>query len=153
MGRPSKYREDHHPLVAHWMARCGLTDEQMAEGLGIGTATFYRWLQRHDEFRESIKDGKDIPDDQVETELLRRALGYDTEETRTYGAVDQSGTAHIERIVNVKKHVAADITAAIFWLCNRRRDKWRRNPDMVLSAEEGVPIVIHRQPKKEKVDA
>lgn len=29
----------------------------------------------------------------------------------------------------LKKALSGDVTAMIFWLCNRRKDKWRRNPE------------------------
>ena len=80
-------------LIEGW-AMDGLTDEQIANKLGIHISTFYDYKNKYSEFSESLKKGKDIIDYQVEKALLNKALKGDT-------------------------------TAIIFWLKNRRPDKWR----------------------------
>ena len=68
-------------LVEGW-ARDGLTDEQIANNLGINVATLYRYKKQHSEFCESLKKGKEVIDFEVENALLKRALGYNyTEKT------------------------------------------------------------------------
>jgi len=57
-------------------------------------------------------------DSRVENALLKRALGYEYTETR-YEETDKG-----EKRVEVTKHVPPDPRAAIFWLKNRRPDKW-----------------------------
>lgn len=60
-------------LVEGW-ARDGLTDEQIAENLGISTSTFYDYKSKHSEFSESLKKGKEVVDYEVENALLKNAL-------------------------------------------------------------------------------
>ena len=60
-------------LVEGW-ARDGLTDEQIANNLGISIQTFYTYKKEHLEFFESLKKGKEIVDYQVENALLQNAL-------------------------------------------------------------------------------
>jgi len=55
-----------------------------------------------------------------EKSLLKRALGYDYEEMKV--TVDESGQKKVEK---TKKHVKPDTTAQIFWLKNRKPDKWK----------------------------
>ncbi len=57
-------------------------------------------------------------DVRVENALLKRALGYDYTETR-YEETDKGS-----KTVKVTRHQPADPRAAIFWLKNRRPDKW-----------------------------
>ena len=105
-------------------ARDGLTDEQIAHNMGINIATLYRWKEKYCDICESLKRGKDVVDRQVENALLRRALGYEYEEVKEkfeYGEIT-------ERTVT-KKEVVPDTTAQIFWLKNRKPDKWRDKPD------------------------
>lgn len=102
-------------LIEGW-ARDGLTDEQIAKNLGINIATFYRYKKDYCEFCESLKRGKEIVDYEVENALLKRALGYEYDEV-TY----ENG----KETKRVTKQVAPDTTAQIFWLKNRRPDKWR----------------------------
>lgn len=52
--------------------------------------------------------------------MLKRALGYNYTEETIETLVDGS-----EKYKTVTKHMAGDITAQIFWLKNRRPDKWK----------------------------
>lgn len=108
-------------LVEGW-ARDGLTDEQIAKNLGIGIRTLYEYKEKYPQFSQSLKKGKEVVDIEVENALLKRALGYDyTEETTEIKVVDGKETKAVKK---VKKHMAGDTTAQIFWLKNRRPDKW-----------------------------
>ena len=82
-GARGKYQEwltEEGLLKLEGWARDGLTDEQIAENIGIGTTTLYRWKNDYREIWEALKRGKDVVDRQVENALLRRALGYSYEE-------------------------------------------------------------------------
>lgn len=104
-------------------ARDGLTDEQIAKNIGIHTGTLYDWKNRFPEFSEALKRGKEVVDRQVENALLKRALGYEYEEVKE----KFEGGELTERTVT-RKEVVADTTAQIFWLKNRKPDKWRDKP-------------------------
>ena len=84
-------------LLEDW-ARDGLTDEQMAQRMGITAKTLYEWKKRYGKICEALKKGKEVVDYQVENALLSAALEGNT-------------------------------TAQIFWLKNRRPDKWRDKPE------------------------
>lgn len=60
-------------LVEGW-ARDGLTDEQIAENLGISKDTFYKYKKNYSDFSDSLKKGKEIVDYEVENALLKSAL-------------------------------------------------------------------------------
>lgn len=81
-GRPTKYDKS-IPELVYWMARCGLTDKEMAVELGITEKTFNNWKHAHPEFLQSLKRGKAYADDQVEQALFKRAIGYEYEEVKT----------------------------------------------------------------------
>lgn len=105
-------------------ARDGLTDEQIAQNIRISRETLYAWKKKYPDISDALKRGKEIVDRQVENALLRRALGYEYEEVKEkfeYGEIT-------ERTVT-KKEVVPDTTAQIFWLKNRKPDKWRDKPD------------------------
>lgn len=111
-------------LLEGW-ARDGLTDEQISENIGINPSTLYDWKNKFPKISEALKKGKEVVDIQVENALLKRALGYDFQETRVEKS-DKDGT----KIIQTLKHIPADTTAQIFWLKNRRPDKWRDKPEM-----------------------
>jgi hypothetical protein len=118
-GRPTKYKVEYVDKVL-WMARAHRTEEEIAEELGIAVSTLNVWKDKYPDFSEALKEGKKEVDDQVEDSLFQRAVGYEYTETKT--VTDNDG---LERVEVVDKQRAPDVTAQIFWLKNRRPDKWR----------------------------
>ena len=108
-------KEDGLTKVEGW-ARDGLTDEQIANNIGVARETIYRWKNAHPEFEKILRRSKAVVDIQVENALLKRALGYDTTEQFT----DADGNKK-----EVKKQIPPDVTAQIFWLKNRKPQEWR----------------------------
>ena len=121
-GKYQEWLEPEGLLKIEGWARDGLTDEQIAQNMGITAKTLYEWKKKYGEICESLKRGKEIIDRQVENALLKRALGYEyMETTREYiPELDEMKTTK-----KVTKQVAPDTTAQIFWLKNRKPDKWR----------------------------
>lgn len=104
-------------------ARDGLTDEQIAKNIGISRSTLNVWKDRYSDISDALKKGKDIIDRQVENALLKRALGYEYEEVK-----EKFEDGVITERTVTKKEVVPDTTAQIFWLKNRKPDKWRDKP-------------------------
>ncbi len=128
----SKYLTHVEPkliLIEGW-ARDGLTDEQIAKNLNIAYSTFKEYKNKYPAFSATLKRGKEIVDYEVENALLKRALGYEYDEV-TY----ENG----EEVKRVTKQVAPDTTAQIFWLKNRKADKWRDKKDVEHSGEINNP--------------
>lgn len=118
-------------LIEGW-ARDGLTEDQIAKNMGISPKTLYNWKTSELLILQALKKGKEVVDFEVENALLKRALGYTItiEEDR----LDKDGCIH-----TLKKdvHIPADTTAQIFWLKNRKPDKWR---DKVIDTENEKEI-------------
>ncbi len=121
-GKYQEWLEPEGLLKIEGWARDGLTDEQIADNIGISRSTLNSWKDKYSDISDTLKRGKEIIDRQVENALLKRALGYEyTETTREYiPELDEMKTTK-----KVTKQVAPDTTAQIFWLKNRRSDKWR----------------------------
>lgn len=132
-----KYHDWIHPeglvLLEGW-ARDGLTDELIAEKAGIGVRTLYEWQVRYPQISQALKSGKEVVDRKVESALLRRALGYQYEEvTKEVVTVTDEERGPIKVMVETKrvtKEVHPDVTAQIFWLKNRKPEKWRDKQDI-----------------------
>ena len=75
-GRPSKYNPEYHPKLAEAWAACGKTEVEIADKLEVSPATITNWKNEHPEFLAALKNGKELPDDQVERSLFERAIGY-----------------------------------------------------------------------------
>ena len=116
-------------MIKGW-ARDGLTDEQIAKNIGISKQTFYDWKKKYTDFSDSLKNGKEVIDRQVENALLKRAIGYEYEEI----SEKFEGGVLTERKVT-KKQVVPDTTAQIFWLKNRKPSVWRDKAQVDIDAE------------------
>ena len=137
--RPTTYKdwitEEGLEKIAGW-ARDGLVNEQIAQQIGIHPSTLYDWQNKYPEIAESLKQGKEVIDRQVESALLKRALGYEYEEVKMI--VTESGGKRVEK---TRKQVLPDVTAQIFWLKNRKPKEWRDKQEVEHSGDLGVVIV------------
>lgn len=127
-----KYQEwleaDNLILIESW-AREGLTNEQIAKNIGINTDTFYTWRKKYPDISEALKKGKAPIDFEVENALLKRALGFEYEETETvFEDVDGKPKKRIKKTI---KYVPPDTSACIFWLKNRKPNHWRKMNEAV----------------------
>nr|DAW83572.1 MAG TPA: terminase small subunit [Caudoviricetes sp.] len=113
-------------MIEGW-ARQGLTDEQIASNIGIGTTTFYTWVDRFPVIRESLKKGKAPVDFEVENALYKRAVGFEYEETETL--IEEVNGETKKKVKRIKRTALPDTSAIIFWLKNRKPEQWRKmNP-------------------------
>lgn len=120
-GRPSKFEGIDLTLVRKY-ATAGLTDQQIAELLGIAVSTLNEY-KKNDDFSESLKAGKAHSNGKVVDALYQRALGYSHPETKVFCYEGCTITEEVTR------HHPPDVTACIFWLKNRQRDEWRDKVD------------------------
>lgn len=131
MARKSKYDTHVKPYLAEiqgW-AMSGLTDEQIADNLGVAASTLYEYKKKYPEFSEALKKGKDIADAQVVNALFKLATGFSySEETITA----------IGEVVSVQRYSKPNTTAAIFWLKNRQPDKWRDKTEVKADVSQTV---------------
>lgn len=102
IGRPTDYSDELREQVKN-LCLLGLTDKEICKSIGIAVSTLNLWKQKHPEFMESIREGKEIADANVAKSLYKRACGTDK--------------------------IPADTRAAQFWLMNRRRQNWTQDQD------------------------
>lgn len=115
-------------------SKAGLTDDEVAEHLGVAVRTVHRWKDKYPEFRKALIETKALLDSRVELSLYRRALGYrytEVEVTLEDGEV----TKRVER----EKEVLPDVSAIRLWLINRDAANWRDKQDV----EHSGTIEIH----------
>lgn len=119
-GRPTKYRQEYVDL-ARKFCMLGATNEDLARNFGVDVNSIDRWIAAHAEFRGALKEGRDEADAKVASRLYSRAIGYSHEAVKIV-ADAKTGAEHI---VPYTEHYPPDTTACIFWLKNRRPDRWR----------------------------
>lgn len=132
MAKIDEWLENDKLILIEGWARDGLTEEQIAKNMGISRATLYEWKKKEVDILDALKKGKEVIDFEVENALLKKALGYTI--TIEEEKLDKDGCVH-----TLKKdvHFPADTTAQIFWLKNRKPDKWR---DKVIDTENEKEI-------------
>ena len=127
MPRKTKYERDGWDekleVIEGW-ARDGLTDKQIAKKMGISRSTLATYKNKYSDFSDALKRGKQVVDREVEKALLRRALGYETEEVKQEFIDGQMRVSEIKT-----KQVKPDTTAQIFWLKNRKPEQWREGQE------------------------
>lgn len=108
-------------LIEGW-ARSGLTEEQIAHNMGINKKTLWVWKNDYAQIGNALKKGKEVADFEVENALYKSAMGF----------IGPDG-----------KYYKPDITAQIFWLKNRRPDRWREKQITIENRtnDDGVEII------------
>lgn len=115
-------------MIEDW-ARQGLTDEQIAKNMNISYSTFREWKKKYSALSAALKKGKAPIDFEVENALLKRALGFEYEETETvFEDVDGKPKKRIKKTI---KYAPPDTSACIFWLKNRKPNHWRKMNEAV----------------------
>ena len=125
-----------------------MTDKQIAESkIGINEATFCRWKNDFPQMVQALKRGKAPVDIKVENALLKRALGYEYEETTTEiediptNKTDGNGNTIYKQKKHIKKtkrFIPPDTVAMIFWLKNRKPEQWKDKREQVVSTKDGM---------------
>lgn len=137
MGRPTKFSSTENLRIAA-LYGSGRTDRQVAAIMEISPRTLETWKVQFPDFLQSLKEGKDVADQMVEASLFHRAIGYSVEEKKVFctkeGEIVEADTI---------RHYPPDSTAAIFWLKNRKRDKWCDQP--APEVETPILVVAHKK--------
>jgi hypothetical protein len=141
-GRPTDYKEEYN-LQAEKLCKLGATDKELADFFEIVESTLNEWKLRYPEFSESIKKGKTLADAEVAEKLYHRAIGYEHPDCEIKILDGQIVT------VPLVKHYPPDSVAAIFWLKNRQKKKWRDKIEQGFTNENGEdvnPVMIFKIP-------
>lgn len=130
VGRPTKYKPEYAEL-AYKFCLLGADDNRLADLLEVDVATIYRWKLAHDDFCESLKEGKDKADAEIAKALYHRAKGYSHPEVEVK-VIDSQVV-----MVDLIKHYPPDTGAAMAWLKNRQPKYWRDKQDIDVTSSDG----------------
>lgn len=133
VGRPSKYKPE-YAEQARKLCLLGATDAEMADFFDVDERTINNWKEEFPEFFQSIKKGKLLADANVADRLYQRAMGYEAPDVDIRVVEGQI----IE--TPLTKYYPPDTPAAIFWLKNRQRAKWRDKVENEVSGSLNMNI-------------
>lgn len=105
-------------------------NDQLAEHFGVSRLIFARWLGLYPDLQDACWQGRDYhAQNIIEPSLVKRATGYNIEETVTETYPDGSVKTTVKT-----KHVPGDVSAIKFFLINRLKTRWE-NPNAVKAEE------------------
>ena len=138
-------------LLEAW-ARDGLTDEQLAQQMGINPATLYRWMKEHCKICKAITRGRGGAREQIENALFKKATGgvevFPKTIKRRIREYNKTGKCirdeEVVEEIEVKKRVEPDMEAIKFYLTNRAKDRWALmpEPDVTADERENVTVIV-----------
>lgn len=109
-------------LVQGWR-RDGLSDEQVAQNIGVHVSTVYQWRKDHPEFSDAYKKGTEVSTYEVENALYKSALGHYVEEIEVVESTTPMGVNTTKK--KHRRYIPPSTAAQIFILKNRRPDWWK----------------------------
>lgn len=158
-GKPTTYRPEYAAIAENACRLYGATDMELAELLGTGWRSIYRWAAKYPEFRQALKAGKDPADDRVERSLYLKAVGYSHEAVKIFmvkETVIRKGkpvTTSKPVIVPYIEHLPPSDVAAIFWLKNRRPNEWKMDSDAGSGGGHGQASDLAKQVREAQREA
>lgn len=146
-----KYRE-YYPDVVEGMLREGKSKQDILYYLNIDEYALTVWRFKYPKLNEAWIRGSSPIDYQVESSLLKRAMGFKQTEI-TYKEVLYKDEIKVLKSTVVKE-IAPDVSACIIWMTNRRPDKWKlKNKEEVV--EEKLITLLNKlenlNPKKKNL--
>lgn len=164
MGAKPKYTEWLTPdglLRIEGWARDGLSLAQIAHNVGVADSTFRRWKDENEALSAAIKRGNAPVDLEVENAMLKSALGHKETVRKAIKVKTEKQKVgegkiveeHIE-YVDEEVYIPPQVVAQIFWLKNRRPDKWKDKIEqtVVTEVEDLTPLAEMLNDTKETND-
>jgi len=149
-GRPTKFTKQIQKQIKS-LVLLGLTDQQVADGIGVDQSTLTNWKKKYPKFFASLKDWKDEADRKVEKSLYERACGFTHPETKVQYIQGHDGEEGKWESIDLEKHYPPDATSMIFWLKNRHPDRWRDKQE--LTGDMNLNIVRKVYDEKEEEES
>lgn len=131
MAKIDEWLEQDKLILLEGWARDGLTNEQIANNIGINVKTLYDWKNKESNICNSLKKGREVSDYEVENALFKKAIGY-TIKLNKQKVTKDGDVVDIEEEV----HVPPDTTAQIYWLKNRKPKEWRDRVEVFTNEKE-----------------
>lgn len=149
-GKYQKWLEPDNLILLEGWARDGLTEEQIAKNMGVSVKTLFNWKKTHLPILHALKKGKEVVDYEVENALLKSALGFSETIRKPFKLkktqYNDSGKKVKEEeyieYANEDVYVPPNVTAQIYWLNNRKPERWRNKPKDELNSDRKITVVF-----------
>nr|DAO06526.1 MAG TPA: terminase small subunit [Caudoviricetes sp.] len=122
------------------------TIAEICQQVGISPATYHRWQDEHEDFRQMIDEAHDARMQffvlEAKKSLLKKIQGYEVTETKvvTVPTKGDPSKPTIKEQTTQKKHVAPDTAAVIFTLTNGDPSRWRNRQTTEVTGKDGKDL-------------
>lgn len=122
------------------------TIAEICQQVGISPATYHRWQDEHEDFRQMIDEAHDARMQffvlEAKKSLLKKIQGYEVTETKvvTVPTKGDPSKPTIKEQTTQKKHVAPDTAAVIFTLTNGDPSRWRNRQSTEVTGKDGKDL-------------
>jgi hypothetical protein len=138
VGRPSMYMPEWHDDLVFDLRLTGCSIAQICAALNINATTFEEWKQKHPGFMAAWSAGGEEADAAVARSVFERATGYDFVEEKLFFHA-REGEVVRATVVN---HTPPDMTAAQYWLNNRRPAHWKNKSSSEITGPDGQALAV-----------
>lgn len=156
MAKKSKYESHVAPFldrIRRWV-ESGASQVEVAKKLNLAPSTLKLYLAKgekgeapYSDLSDCFRTAVEVPDDNVEAAMYRRACGIEWEEKTYERKWDAIAGCFVEVCTKrVTKFTPPDPTSGMFWLTNRRPDRWRYKPEPTQGDEGGGTGVVELPP-------
>ena len=121
MARKTTYKPEYCDMV-RVACRLGAIDTDLEELLGVSSKTIFNWRNKHPEFAEASKVGKEAANNKVKEALFKRATGCITSKQ----VLDKNGIP-----TDITTEHPPETAACMAWLYNRDRANWKKDPALI----------------------
>lgn len=143
--------EDNLTRIESW-ASDGLTNQQIADNIGIGITTLKDWRNKYPSIQAAIKKGRKPVVRHIENALIKSAKGFEYEETTIEQWVDDDGKKR-QKIAKHKRYSPPNASAGMFLLKNYKPEKYRNYNELTRRQIEAEIRKLEAEAKKAEKEA
>ncbi len=129
-GRKDAYETKIKPRfdeIRDWLIN-GASDDNIIHNLGIHKDTFYKYIKEKTEFSDLIKNGRIAIVAQLRSALIKKAMGFEYQESRIIEREDPDTGEKIRTVETYNKKSLPDVAALNLALKNYDPDNWSNDP-------------------------
>ena len=142
MGRPSVYEDrikPYLPKIHEWIQE--KSENQIAQILGVSISAWRKYREKHPEFKEALKRGRDDLVKTLYNTLIKKATGFEYTEKKTIKERNpDTGQLEVVREEVYTKMALPDVASLNLLLKNYDRDNWANDPQMLEIRKQEIEI-------------
>lgn len=136
-GRPNKYFTHVKPRLEEIKILCqSLSDQQVAEYIGISYPSWIRYKKDYDEFNKVVREAKLILVKELKNLLIQRAKGFKYEDIKEIR--DENGK--VIKSEHIIKSALPDVASINLLLKNIDKENWSNDPQLLEIKKEELKI-------------